>query len=179
MRVYRNLIISVSVSVRSLCMVHVLFSWLFTCFYPAIIFIILDSMSLYFLVGSHLFIYLFIFCYFLCLLETVPYDELFEEHLGSFEIDSQLHESYLSPREKKIENNHLKKAYSTFAMRYSNNTVVALHCFPGTSFGNEHFPFLQGRGEAGTLTCLLCFINEIFCQLIYFQFYRTPLFRNP
>ena len=55
-------------------------------------------MSLYFLVGSHLFIYLFIFCYFLCLLETVPYDELFEEHLGSFEIDSQLHESYLSPR---------------------------------------------------------------------------------
>ena len=80
---------------------------------------------------------------------------------------------------KKTENNHLKKAYSTFAMRYSNNTVVALNCFPGTSFGNEHFPFLQGRGEAGTLTCLLCFINEIFCQLIYFQFYRTPLFRNP
>lgn len=80
---------------------------------------------------------------------------------------------------KKTENNHLKKAYSTFAMRYSNNTVVALNCFPGTSLDNEHFPFLQGRGEAGTLTCLLCFINEIFCQLIYFQFYRTPLFRNP
>lgn len=79
---------------------------------------------------------------------------------------------------KKTENNHLKKAYSTFAMRYSNNTVVALNCFPGTSFGNEHFPFLQGEGEAGTSTCLLCFIDEIFCQLIYFQFYRTPFFRN-
>ena len=158
-----------------------------SCFVFLAVYLLLSSYYIYYpwlnelvVFGWKSFIYLFIFCYFLCLLETVPYDELFEEHLGSFEIDSQLHESYLSSREKKkTENNHLKKAYSTFAMRYSNNTVVALNCFPGTSFGNEHFPFLQGRGEAGTLTCLLCFINEIFCQLIYFQFYRTPLFRNP
>ena len=57
---------------------------------------------------------------------------------------------------KKTENNHLKKAYSAFAMRYSNNTVVALNCFPGTSFGNEHFPFLQGGGGGQVLQHVYC-----------------------
>lgn len=76
-----------------------------SCFVFLAVYLLLSSYYIYYpwlnelvVFGWKSFIYLFIFCYFLCLLETFPYDELFEEYLGSFEIDSQLHESYLSSR---------------------------------------------------------------------------------